>query len=70
MNAPVILYRHPEGMGSIVADSTHARLIVSSADEESTITVSIGPAGLRALAARLRETADRIERRERGERAK
>ena len=59
MNAPRILYRHPEGRGVIVADPAHLRLIVSSADEESTVTVSIGPAGLRAP----------VERRERGERA-
>ena len=58
MNAPRILYRHPEGMGSIVADPAHLRLIVSSADEESTVTVSIGPDGLRALADKLRELAD------------
>lgn len=59
MNAPAILYRHPEGMGSIVADPAHARLIVSRADDEAAVTVSIGPAGLRAP----------VERRERGERA-
>lgn len=58
MNGPRILFRHPEGRGVIVADPAHARLIVSSADEKSTVTVSIGPAGLRALADKLRELAD------------
>ena len=61
MNAPRTLYRHPEGQGSIVADPAHHRLIVSSAAEESTVTVSIGPAGLRALADKLRELADSVE---------
>lgn len=61
MNAPAILYRHPEGQGSIVADPAHLRLIVSSADEESTVTVSIGPRGMRALAAELLKAADAIE---------
>ena len=58
---PAIHYRHPEGRGVVVADPAHHRLIVSSDDEASTVTVCIGPDGLRALAEKLRETADVME---------
>lgn len=61
MNGPRILFRHPEGRGVIVADPAHARLIVSSADEESTVRVVIGPRGMRNLAAELLKVADAIE---------
>jgi hypothetical protein len=61
MNAPRILYRHPEARGVIVADPAHHRLIVSSADEESTVAVVIGPRCMRNLAAELVKVADAIE---------
>ena len=58
MNAPRTLYRHPEARGVIVADPANLRLIVCNEQEDATATVSIGPAGLRALADKLRELAD------------
>ena len=58
MNAPRTLYRHPEARGVIVADPANGRLIVCNEQEDATATVSIGPAGLRALADKLRELAD------------
>jgi hypothetical protein len=61
MSAPRTLYRHPEARGVIVADPANLRLIVSSADEESTVSVVIGPRGMRALAAELLKAADAIE---------
>ena len=61
MNAPAILYRHPEGQGSIVADPAHHRLIACNGEEAATATVSIGPRGMRALAAELLKVAEAIE---------
>jgi len=61
MSAACILYQHPEGRGIIVADAVHARLIVCSADQETTVDVIIGPRGMRNLAAELLKVADVIE---------
>ena len=61
MNGPRTLFRHPDGMGTIVADPANGRLIVCNEQEDATATVSIGPAGLRALADKLRELADSVE---------
>ncbi|CAI06540.1 hypothetical protein ebD32 [Aromatoleum aromaticum EbN1] len=56
---PEVLFRHPDGDGSVTVAG--ARLIVVNGVEDATASVSIGPAGLRALAEKLREIADRME---------
>ena len=61
MKGPRILFRHPDGMGTIVADPANGRLIVCNEQEDATATVSIGPDGLKALADKLRELADSVE---------
>ncbi|MHB1373912.1 MAG: hypothetical protein ACYC5W_15195 [Thauera sp.] len=61
MSAPRILYRHPDGLGIIVADPANLRLVVSSAEEEQPVCVTIGPAGLRTLAEKLCELAEGME---------
>ncbi|MGQ5488290.1 hypothetical protein ACUH78_05525 [Thauera sp. ZXT1-4] len=61
MNAPAILYRHCEGRGTIVADPANLRLIVSDAEQERPVFVTIGPRGMRSLAAELLKVAESIE---------
>ena len=61
MNVTRTLFRHPDGMGTIIADAANGRLIVCNEQEDATATVSIGPDGLRALAKKLRELADSVE---------
>lgn len=61
MNAPRTLYRHPEARGVIVADPANLRLIVSEAEQEHPVFVTIGPRGMRSLAAELLKAADAIE---------
>lgn len=61
MSAPAILYRHPEARGVIVADPANLRLIVSNAEQDRPVFVTIGPRGMRSLAAELLKAADTIE---------
>ncbi len=58
MNAPAILYRHPDGEGSIIADHLNRRLIVCNDEDSATATVRIGAGGLRALATEMLKVAD------------
>ncbi len=59
------LHQRPTSADSLQPDRAG---IIACADSPATTISKLDPAGLRALAVRLRETADRIERRERGER--
>lgn len=53
------LYSHPDGAGSIEADQNS---LYCCNDLDATVTrIEIGPDGLRALAQKLREFADRME---------
>lgn len=61
MSAHAILYRHPEARGVIVADPANLRLIVSNAEQEHPVFVTIGPRGMRTLAAELLKAAAAIE---------
>ena len=52
------LYTHPDGLGSIEYDPKSMQLVVINQEQESESTVSIGPQGLRELAAELLKMAD------------
>lgn len=52
------LYTHPDGLGSIEYDPKSMQLVVINQEQESESTVSIGPQGLRELAAELLKLAD------------
>lgn len=59
MDDAITLYAHPEADGAI--EYAPCMLIVSNSLDATVTTVSIGPAGLRDLSARLQSLADLIE---------
>lgn len=58
---PRILYQHPDGLGTIKADAARSRLVVINEVSETAAAVTIGPDGLRSLAAELVKLAGDLE---------
>lgn len=59
---PAIVFRHPNGMGEIIADPENGCLWVSRPDHsEAEVQVTVGPRGLRSLAIELLKVADAID---------
>ena len=55
------LYHHPDGMGAIQYDAHAQTLCLSNDNDSTTANASIGPLGLRELAANLLALADKVE---------
>lgn len=59
---PAIVFRHPDGMGEIIADPENGCLWVSRpAHSETEVSVTIGPRGLHSVAIELLKMADAID---------
>ena len=55
------LYHHPDGMGAIHYNALTQTLCLTSDNDSTTANASIGPLGLRELAAKLLALADTLE---------
>ena len=59
---PTIIFRHPDGLGEIIADPENGCLWVSRpAHSEAEVQVTIGPRGLRSVAIELLKMADVLD---------
>lgn len=59
---PTIIFRHPDGLGEIIADPENGCLWVSSpAVSDEAISVNIGPRGLRSVAIEMLKIADVLD---------
>ena len=56
-----LLYHHPDGMGAIHYDAQTQTLCLTNDNDSTTANASIGPLGLRELAANLLALADTLE---------
>lgn len=58
---PSVMYRHPDGLGTIKSDPANGRLVVSNEVAGQTVFVTIGAGGMRDLAAELLALAVEME---------